>query len=254
MSSRIRATCWGAVAPTTAPTSLSAHLAGRAKTRQRWLPLSPTACRRRRSRCPRGPRPRGSTCGRGRRPRPGGAGGLEQRLERVDAEVRAGGEGVRPEALDEAERGRRAADERLAVGGGRHGDVAALAVGQDDQARGAGVLDDLGQRSPSRRAQALEARELRLRRAAGGPGRVDERAAVGRHRPGRALGGRPVGGRVLQRIRPEARRIRVEPQDDLGLAPGDDLARGGPRNAVGAPRRPVRMPRRAAASARSASR
>ena len=32
-----------------------------------------------------------------------------------------------------------------------------------------------------------------------------------------------MGGDVTQRLRPEAGRVGIEPQDDLGLAPGDDL-------------------------------
>jgi hypothetical protein len=152
----------------------------------------------------------------------GGAGALEQRLERVDAEIRAGGERVGAEARDRAERRRRRADERLAVGGRRHGDVAALAVREHEQAGGARVFDDLDQRRPPGRAEALEACELRLGRGARGPGRVDQRPAVGHHRAGRTLGGRPLSGCGVHRERPQPRGVRVEPQDNLGLAPGDD--------------------------------
>ena len=180
-------------------------------------------------------------------PGAGGAGGLEQRLERVDAEVRVGGERVGAEARDLAERRRRRADERLAVGGRRDGDVAALAVGEHEQAGGAGVLDDrlasAAQPGAPRRSKHAS---CGLTAHARGPGRVDQRAAVRDHRRGRALGGRPVGGHVSQRLRPQPRRVGVEPQDDLGLAPGDDL-----RQPV-AEMRPERRPRCGAGGAAAA--
>jgi hypothetical protein len=51
-----------------------------------------------------------------------------------------------------------------------------------------GGLDGPLERSPAVRAEALEARELRLDRYAGGSRRVDGRRAVGRDRDGGALG------------------------------------------------------------------
>src|SRR5689334_14189116 len=65
----------------------------------------------------------------------------------------------------------------------------------------------LRERLPPGCAERLEARDLRLDRDAGGPGGVDDGAAV--------------GGDVAPGIRPEPGRIRVQPQDDLGLALGD---------------------------------
>jgi hypothetical protein len=91
-----------------------------------------------------------------------------------------------------------------------------------------GVLDDLRQRGPPRCAEALEAGELRLGRGARRPGRVDQRTAVRGDRPGRTLRWRAARSGGLRRLRPQARRVRVEPQDDLGLAPGDDV-----RQAIG---------------------
>ena len=77
-------------------------------------------------------------------------------MQRVD------GQGVGAEAGDAAARRRRGAEQRLGVGGGGDVDVAALAVGEDEQAGGAGVRDGRRQRLPAGRAEALEAGELRL--------------------------------------------------------------------------------------------
>jgi hypothetical protein len=84
------------------------------------------------------------------------------------------------------------------------------------------------QDAPAGRAEALEARDLRLDGDGGRRHGVDDRAAVVEDRDGgrggraRVLVGdgvRPLGG-----LGPEAVRIGVEAQDDLGLAVGD---RGG---------------------------
>jgi hypothetical protein len=50
------------------------------------------------------------------------------------------------------------------------------------------VLHHALERAPARGAEALEARELRLDRDAGGSGRIDGRRAVRRDRDGGALG------------------------------------------------------------------
>ena len=139
ISSRMRARCSGTVAPVTAPTSASgvalAELVG-----QR-APGAPTAARRSRAR-------RSSTSAAPglevrtsmNTPAPAARAIVDQRLERVAAEQRVGGEARRRASPgDGAERRRRAADQRLGVGGGGDGDVAALAVGEHEQAGGAGV-------------------------------------------------------------------------------------------------------------------
>jgi hypothetical protein len=65
-----------------------------------------------------------------------------QRAQRVDAHVGAGREGVDAEAVDGAEGRRGRAGERLAIGGGGDVDVAALGVGQDEQALRVRLLHD----------------------------------------------------------------------------------------------------------------
>ena len=86
-----------------------------------------------------------------------------------------------PQALDLAERRRRRPDERLRVGRGGDRDVAALAVGEHEQAALARVGDGFGERRPAVGAEALEAGELRLDRDAGRAGGVDQRHAVRAH-------------------------------------------------------------------------
>ena len=127
-----------------------------------------------------------------------------------------------PQAGRVAERRRRRADERLRVGGRGDVDVAALGVGDDEQPGRARVVDGRLQRGPAVRAEALEARELRLDGHAGRAGGVDERGAVLADGGRGALRGRAVGGRALDRLRPQARRIGVQAQHDLRLARRDE--------------------------------
>ena len=61
------------------------------------------------------------------------------------------------------------------------GHVAALAVGEDEQAARAGVGAHGLEREPAGEAEALEARELGLDGDAGRAGGVDDRDAVGEH-------------------------------------------------------------------------
>jgi hypothetical protein len=84
------------------------------------------------------------------------------------------------------------------------------------------VRDDALECEPAWGAEALEARQLRLDRDAGRPGRVDGRLAMRRDRDGGALGRRPVRGRRRLGLRPEPRRVGIESQDDLGLALRDE--------------------------------
>ena len=110
------------------------------------------------------------------------------------------------------------AEQRLAVGGGAHRDVAALAVGDHQQPRLAGGGDDRLERPPARPAEALEAGELRLGGDAGGAGRRDQRQAVLGDRVGRGLG----GSARRPRARPQRGRIGVEPEADLAAALVDE--------------------------------
>ena len=254
MSSRIRATCSGAVAPTTAPTSLSAASPGAPRLSTMVATLSQSVPPAASSEVLE---VRGAGVRRAdedEHPGAGGAGGLEQRLERVDAEVRVGGECVAPRPATGPNGRRRAADERLARRRRprRRCRRACRRPGRAGPRRGRARRPRPAR--PIRRAQALEARELGLRRAARGTGRVDQRAAVGDAPPG------PRARRAARRrARLAAHAARGAPGP--GRAPGRPgtrarrrSPRAGPRNAVGAQRRPVRTPRRAAASARSASR
>ena len=117
--------------------------------------------------------------------------------QRVEAHVGVDRAGVDAEARD----GRRTASaprrrQRLGVGGGGDVDVAALAVGDARADRCSRACSTAAlQRLAAGRAEALEARELRLDRDAGGARRVDQPPALRGDRGGGALGGRPVRGR-----------------------------------------------------------
>ena len=170
ISSRRRARCSGWVAPVTAPTSSRTARTGAApapagpepvplrrrrgprtgalgdRSGRRVLPRGlltepativravPTGARRSPAARPESAAPgldvRTST----NTPAPARACGGDQRLQRVASEQRVGGERVGLQARDGPERGRRAADQRLRVGGRGDRDVAALAVGEHEQA------------------------------------------------------------------------------------------------------------------------
>jgi hypothetical protein len=148
------------------------------------------------------------------------AGGGERR-ERVLAEVRVDRQGVGVDPGHRAERRVRAAEERLRVGLGGDADVAALGVGDDEQAGGARSAGHALERGPAGRAEALEAGDLRLDRDAGGRRRGDQRRAVRDDDLGRALGGAAVAGVGGQGLRPHPRGVGIEPEDDLRLALAD---------------------------------
>ena len=123
-----------------------------------------------------------------------------------------------PRPRDRAPRGLGGAEERVAVGGGADRHVAALAVGDHQQARVAGRLGDLLQRRPAGRAERLEARELWLDRDAGGAGGA--RSAPGK-RAAAAAAARSRGspGPVARRRAPWLGvGDRVEPEADLAAA------------------------------------
>src|SRR5829696_8114235 len=127
--------------------------------------------------------------------------GGQERLQRVTAEVRVDGERVRESAH---------AGSWLQIGrdvGARgRADVAALAVGNHEQARGACVGADLLERPHAVRPERLEERELRLDRDRVRRDGVHDPAAEAADR-----GGRRVAAE-LDRKQVEA---RVEPDDEL---------------------------------------
>ena len=148
-------------------------------------------------------------------PGPGLRGGGDQRLHCVETEQRVGGESVGAEPGDRAPRRRGLADQGLGVGGGGDRDVAALTVGDDQQSGFAGDRADVGQRRPSRCAEALEAGELGLDRDAGGAGSFDQGAAVGDDRGGGQLGGQRAGTGGHRPLPGQLGRIGVEAEADL---------------------------------------
>ena len=160
ISSRRRAKCRGSVAPTTAPIPLRPALA-----RQPPGELVDERRRGARAAAPRAPagpagrRRRDCWCGRGRRspPRP-------PRRRRPAARARrapSSGLAVKASAPRPGDRppgGRRLADQGLRVGGGGDRDVAALAVGDDQQARLAGGGADRLPAPPSRARRGARSR------------------------------------------------------------------------------------------------
>jgi hypothetical protein len=117
--------------------------------------------------------------------------GGDERLQGIEAEQRICSEGVGAETGNGAPRGGRLPDQGLCIGrsGDRH--IAALAIGDREQAGLTGRGADIGQRRPARRAEPLEAGELGLDRDAGRTCLPDQVAAMGDDRGGGALGRRP---------------------------------------------------------------
>ncbi len=101
-------------------------------------------------------------------------------------------------------------------------DVAALAVGDHHEPGLAAGGDDVAERRDAGCAEALEAGELRLDGDTCRPGSGDQRKAVCAHGARSALGRRPFAGEGRLSHRPEAQRIGVEAEHDLGLAPRDE--------------------------------
>jgi hypothetical protein len=116
---------------------------------------------------------------------------------------------------------RRLSDQRLGVGLRGDRDVAALAVGDAEQTGLGGGGADRFQRRPAGSAEALEGRQLRLDRDAGGAGALDQRPAVGGNGGGGELG--RVGASIGLRPAPgKLGRVGVEAEADLALALVDE--------------------------------
>ena len=157
----------------------------------------------------------------GEHPGSGSLGPGQQRLERVAAQQRVDGEGVDPEPRDGPPRGRGLTNQGLGVGGGADRNVAALAVGDDQEPLFTRGLADLCQRRPAGGAEALEAGELGLDGDAGGAGPLDQLAALGGDRRSGLLGG-PAGDILRSLARAELGRVRVEAETDLAAALFDE--------------------------------
>src|SRR5581483_7393704 len=150
-------------------------------------------------------------------PRAGVVGGGDQRVERVGPQHRVDGRGVGRQRLDAPPGALGAREERLRVGGGADGDVAALSVRDHQKPGPPRRLDDGGERGPARRPQALEAGELRLDGDARWAGELDQPPAVGGHRPRRALGRLT---RAAAELWIDRGRVGIEAQADARAALG----------------------------------
>lgn len=142
----------------------------------------------------------------------------DQRLQRVPSQQRVGGEGVGAEAADGAPWSGRLADQGLRVGGRGDRDVAALAVGDDQQPRFLRRGADLFQRTPSRCTQPLEAGELGLDGNAGGTGPLDQGPTVVGDRGGCQLCRRRLGVARRRPLPGQLGRVGVEAETDLTAA------------------------------------
>ncbi len=216
ISSRSRARKRGSVAPTTAPAPLVPTGAGEA--------VGETVDRARDPLVERHPAGVGvEQVGRAgvrgpdedEDPGAGGSGCVDERRQRVGAEQRVEGRGVGTESLDRPPGSLGAAEQGVGVGGGADRHVAALAVGDDEQARLPGRPDNRFERRPARCAERLEAGELRLDGDAGGSGRCDQLAAAGLDGGGGAI----TGPASATAPRPGILAgDRVEPKADLTAA------------------------------------
>ena len=108
-----------------------------------------------------------------------GFGGGHEGGDRVEAEVGIDGQGVTAPGAGEP---------AIGVGFGGGADVAPLAVGEDEQPAGVGVVNGVGQRHHPGRAEGFEAGKLRLHdRDMGGDG-VDDVPAEARVELGEGQG------------------------------------------------------------------
>jgi hypothetical protein len=144
--------------------------------------------------------------------------GSDQRLQRVPSQQGIGGEGVGAKAADGAPGSRRLADQRLRVSRGGDGNVAALAVRDDQQARFPGDAADLFERVPAGGSQPLEAGELRLDGDAGGAGPLDQGPAMPGDRGSRQLCRRRLGVACRLPLPGQLGRVGVEAETDLTAA------------------------------------
>lgn len=144
---------------------------------------------------------------------------LDENVEGIAAKERGGGECVRLQTRHRPPGRRRGTDHRLAIGGRADGDIAALAVGDDEQAGFPRRPDGPLECPPTRSSEALEAGQLRLDHDTGGSGLLDQLPAVvsdrGRGEIGRGGVGRyaPPGA--------EPRRVGIETEADAARARGD---------------------------------
>jgi hypothetical protein len=108
----------------------------------------------------------------------------DQRLQRVAAEQRVGGEGVGLQAGDGPNGDGVLADQRLRVGGGGDRDVAALAVGEHEQAALARVRADVLEREPAGAPRRSKHASCGLTATQAGPAASISAQAVREHRRG----------------------------------------------------------------------
>ena len=211
----------GSVAPTTAPEPLrppsaAASCSAAASTRPAIRSCSGRPSASSRSRTSRAPSFEVRTEGEDAGARAGG--GSEDRLERVGAHQRVRGDRVGAETRHVAPGCRRRAEQGVGVGLGG-ADVAALAVGDDEQPGVTGGGADLGERGGAARAERLEARELGLDRYAGRARRLDQPDAGFRRGEAAAAAASPsVPGRGDARAPGLGIGNRVEPDADLAPA------------------------------------
>ena len=193
------------------------------RARRRPPRRAPTAARRPRARGPRRRRRRGWTCGRARTsPRAAARAASTSTSSVSTPRYGLAVNASTPQAGDVAERRRRGADQRLAVGRRRHGDVAALAVGEDEQARprGACSTTSVSAAHPGAPRRSKQASCGLTATQAGPAASISARQCATTAAAARSAGVPPVGHRS-QRLRPQARGVGIEPEDDLRLAVGD---------------------------------